>query len=78
LNPLDDKAILLKNSKGRPVAGSDTSEQWPLRDFEQEKVQSSAGDAHPPVRPVDPVADVILAVRNESGDVPDKSIIEKD
>ena len=70
-------AALLEDSEGRPVTRGGGGDQRTFGDFPQQQVEGPAGDAHPPIRPVDPVPDVIPAVYREARDVPDQRLAEE-
>src|SRR5262249_32557798 len=70
--PLDDDPALLEDPQGRPVTGSGGGDERPFGDFLEQQVQRPAGDPHAPIRPVDPVPDMVLAVPREAADVPDQ------
>src|SRR5262249_39979317 len=55
-----DEAALPEDAEGSHVAGGGGGDQRAFRDLHQQEAQRPAGDPAPPVRPVDPVADVIL------------------
>jgi hypothetical protein len=74
---LDDEAALLENADGRPITGGGVGDQRPFGDFQQQQLQRSAGDPHPPVRSVDPVPNVILAVHREAGDGPNQLLADE-
>ncbi|CAN5638957.1 hypothetical protein BH11PLA2_BH11PLA2_18020 [soil metagenome] len=78
MNSLDNESTFLKNPQRGPVAGRGHGDQRTLDNFPEHELQRPAGDSPSPKRSIDPIADVILPLEREAGNVPDKKLPDYD